>query len=253
MTRAWDTCTCFVSVETKTRSRSRARITPAPSPAPPRSSCSSSSSPSSSPSSYRLLRRRRPHGGGVHGQAEREKARLVTQLRVRETPEPGGGDRGRERREALRHPPVGTANELVPQVARQPEVRAHAQHGRLEVGHGHRRLEVRVVSPVQTDQRLVQAVEHPARGRPQRSNALLGMESMTRCKPYLCAAPNERAGVRHHTVIAFATESCRTLDAAKSHSALRRSPRCAASYAIPPPIVIACSNPSFHRNAGRWT
>merc|ERR1719454_781391 len=88
------------------------------------------------------------------------------------------------------------------------------------------------------------------RSGPQRSNALLGIESMTRCHPYLCAAPNERAGVRHHTVIAFATESCRTLDAAKSHSALRRSPRCAASYAMPPPMVIACSKPSFHRNAG---
>ena len=88
------------------------------------------------------------------------------------------------------------------------------------------------------------------RSGPQRSNALLGIESMTRCQPYLCAAPNERAGVRHHTVIAFAIESCRTLDAAKSHSALRRSPRCAASYAIPPPMVTTCSKPSFHRNAG---
>mmetsp|Transcript_13296 Transcript_13296/g.49728 ORF Transcript_13296/g.49728 Transcript_13296/m.49728 type:complete len:306 (-) Transcript_13296:1032-1949(-) len=88
------------------------------------------------------------------------------------------------------------------------------------------------------------------RNGPQRSNALFGTDSMTRCHPYLCAAPKLLAGVKHHTVIAFATDSCRMFAAARSHSLRNRSPRCAASYINPPPIVTACSNPSFHRNAG---
>mmetsp|Transcript_12793 Transcript_12793/g.45986 ORF Transcript_12793/g.45986 Transcript_12793/m.45986 type:complete len:242 (+) Transcript_12793:613-1338(+) len=85
---------------------------------------------------------------------------------------------------------------------------------------------------------------------PHLSNALFGIESITRCHPNLCCAPNDRVGVRHQTVIAFASDSCMTFAAAKSHSSLRRSPLCAASYVIAPPIVTTCSNPSFHRNAG---
>mmetsp|Transcript_22441 Transcript_22441/g.36200 ORF Transcript_22441/g.36200 Transcript_22441/m.36200 type:complete len:224 (-) Transcript_22441:779-1450(-) len=85
---------------------------------------------------------------------------------------------------------------------------------------------------------------------PHLSKALLGIASIARCQPNLCATPNERDGVRHHTVIALASESCSTFAAARSHSALRLSPRCAASYITAPPIVTVCSNAIFHRKAG---
>ena len=64
-----------------------------------------------------------PHGDAADRTAvactwrtEREQTRLVAELR-RETAEPSRGDRGRERREAPRHPPVGAATSS-PQVAR---------------------------------------------------------------------------------------------------------------------------------------
>mmetsp|Transcript_5869 Transcript_5869/g.14911 ORF Transcript_5869/g.14911 Transcript_5869/m.14911 type:complete len:208 (-) Transcript_5869:735-1358(-) len=85
---------------------------------------------------------------------------------------------------------------------------------------------------------------------PHLSNALLGIASIARCHPNLCTAPKERVGARHHTTMALATDSCKMLAAARSHSALRRSPRCAASYITAPAMVTVCSKPSFQRNAG---
>ena len=94
-------------------------------------------------------------------ESERKEARLVAKVVVGQAAKTSRGDGARERREALRHPAIGTADELIAQVAGKTQVRPHAQHGCLEIGHRNRRLKVIPLALlVKPHERLVHAVEH---------------------------------------------------------------------------------------------